>query len=73
VHRNAKHHFGFAGARRSLEQKLERTRGEIARDRFDRRLLIDGKRERLVFLDQLVRACDEIFVLFDLLPYGGRA
>jgi hypothetical protein len=73
VHGDPKHHFGLTGTRRCLEQKFKRTRGEIARDRFDRRLLIDRKREGFVFLNQFVRARNEVFVLFDLLPHGGGA
>ena len=73
MHGDAEHHFGLTGARRCLEEKLERAGRKVARDRFDRRFLIDRQRERFVRLDQFVRAGDEIFVFFDLLPDGGGA
>ena len=69
---DAQHHFGFAGARRRLEQKLEIARGEACADRCDRVLLIVGERELLAWLDEFVGERNGLRILLDLVPNGAR-
>jgi len=71
VNRDPQHHFGFSGAGRRLEQKLEDAVVESGRDRVDRFALVVGELERFARLDQLVGERDALAVLIDGRPDGG--
>jgi hypothetical protein len=71
VDRHAKHDFGFAGARRRLEQKLENVVVEPGADRVDRYALIGRERKCFAGLDEFVRDGDRLGVAVDRRPNLG--
>jgi hypothetical protein len=71
VDRDAQHDFGFARARRCLQQELEDVVVEARADRVDRYSLIVGEREGFTGLDEFVGDRDRLGVAVDRRPDLG--